>query len=74
MNSVYDVQQLLKKFGIFVYMGERLLDLELMISEIKDLYYSSLINKDELHKALSILRNEILIENNRRKSGEEHGK
>ncbi|MCR2820393.1 YqgQ family protein [Lederbergia panacisoli] len=74
MNNVYDVQQLLKKFGIFVYIGERILDLELMESEIKDLYHSNLLSKDDLHKALSILRNEILIEKNRKKSGEKHGK
>ncbi|MCJ8006830.1 YqgQ family protein [Lederbergia wuyishanensis] len=74
MNTLYEVQQLLKRFGIFVYLGERLLDLEIMEAEIKDLYFSSLIDKEDLHKALSIIRNEINIEKNRKKSGEENGK
>ena len=30
MKTLYDVQQLLKRFGIFVYVGKRLWDIELM--------------------------------------------
>ncbi|MBS4199667.1 YqgQ family protein [Bacillus sp. FJAT-49732] len=70
MNTIYDVQQLLKRFGIFVYLGNRLLDLELMEAEVKDLYFSNLIDKNDLHNALYIIRNEMNIEKNRKKSGE----
>ncbi|MBS4222429.1 YqgQ family protein [Lederbergia citrea] len=66
MKTVYDVQQMLKKFGIFVYVGDRIADLELMESEIKELYFSHLITKDELHTALAIIRNEIQIEKTRK--------
>ncbi|CAM3952413.1 YqgQ family protein [Lederbergia lenta] len=62
MNTVYDVQQLLKKFGIFVYVGERIADLELMEAEIKDLYFANLIPKEQFQQALLILRNEITKE------------
>ncbi|NAP01271.1 DUF910 family protein [Halomonas sp. MG34] len=30
MKTIYDVQQLLKRYGSFVYTGDRLGDLELM--------------------------------------------
>ena len=30
MKTFYDVQQFLKRFGIIVYMGKRLYDIELM--------------------------------------------
>ena len=32
MKTLYDVQQFLKQFGIIVYMGKRLYDIELMRS------------------------------------------
>ena len=41
MNTLYDVQQLLKSFGIFIYVGDRTADLELMEAEVKN--YISLI-------------------------------
>lgn len=62
VNFVYDVQQLLKKFGIFIYLGDRLSELELMEVEVKELYLSNLISKEEMHQALSILKNEINFE------------
>lgn len=67
MKTVYDVQQLLKRFGIFIYVGERVLDLGLMESEIKELYKMNLIQKDEFGQSLLILRMEIEKEKNRRK-------
>ena len=67
MKSIYDVQQLLKKFGIFVYIGDRIADLEFMETEIKELYFSHLINKEDLQLALSLLRHEIDIEKNKKR-------
>ncbi|KQL53542.1 hypothetical protein AN964_08555 [Heyndrickxia shackletonii] len=64
MKTVYDVQQLLKRFGIIIYVGERVLDLELMATEIKELYKMGLIQKDEFQNALLILRMEIEKEKN----------
>ncbi len=62
MNSVYDVQQLLKRFGILIYVGERQADLELMASEVKELYKSQLIDVKVFQMAIGILRSEIAIE------------
>ncbi|WP_106497145.1 YqgQ family protein [Lentibacillus sp. Marseille-P4043] len=59
MKTVYDVRQLLKRFGTFIYIGDRLADMELMEIEIKDLYQSQLIRTDEYQMALLILRKEM---------------
>ena len=37
MRTLYDVQQLLRRFGIYVYVGKRLWDIELMQIELKSL-------------------------------------
>ncbi|WP_102027027.1 YqgQ family protein [Salirhabdus sp. Marseille-P4669] len=58
MNSIYDVQQLLKKFGTIIYVGDRLADLELMEQELKDLQHSNLISTKEFSMALFLLRQE----------------
>jgi uncharacterized protein YqgQ len=58
MNSVYDVQQLLKKFGTFIYVGNRLADLELMEAEIKELYESQCILLNDYQMAILVLKQE----------------
>ena len=35
MKTLYDVQQLLKQFGIVVYLGKRLYDIEMMKIELE---------------------------------------
>lgn len=58
MNSVYDVQQLLKRFGIYVYIGDRVSDLELMEMEVRELYSERLISQEEFQHSILILRRE----------------
>ncbi|WP_188453658.1 YqgQ family protein [Virgibacillus oceani] len=58
MNTVYDIQQLLKKFGTFIYIGDRMAELELMEMELKELYDSQFIRREEYTKAILILRKE----------------
>ncbi len=48
MKTLYDVQQLLKHFGIFVYVGKRLWDIELMAIELDNLYKADAIDKQVL--------------------------
>ncbi|WP_374721575.1 YqgQ family protein [Peribacillus tepidiphilus] len=62
MKTIYDVQQLLKKFGTIIYVGERLADLELMEEELIELYKSQLIESRDFQTALLLLRQEIQIE------------
>lgn len=59
MNTIYDVQQLLKKFGIIVYIGDRVADLELMEEELKELYRSQLVDKKDFEMAILLIRHEI---------------
>jgi uncharacterized protein YqgQ len=59
MNTLYDVQQLLKSFGIFIYVGDRIADLELMEAEVKELYQSNLIDVCDYQMAILLLRREL---------------
>ena len=58
MKTVYDVRQLLKRFSIFIYTGNRIADLDLMEDELKDLSKVNLIESEEFQKAILILRHE----------------
>lgn len=55
---MYDVQQLLRRFGTFIYIGDRLAEIELMETEIKELFQNQFIRTDEYQMALMILRKE----------------
>lgn len=62
MKTLYDVQQLLKRFGIIVYMGKRLYDIEMMKIELERLYQAGLIDKRDYLDAELILRREHGLE------------
>lgn len=58
LETMVDVRQLLKQFGIFVYTGHRVGDAELMEDEIRHLYTSQMISAHDFQKALLIVRAE----------------
>ncbi|HFH7248616.1 TPA: YqgQ family protein [Streptococcus agalactiae] len=62
MKVLLDVQNLLKKFGIYVYIGKRLYDIEVMKIELQRLYDNGLISRDDYLKAELILRREHRLE------------
>jgi uncharacterized protein YqgQ len=62
MKTIYDIQQFLKRFGTYIYVGDRLADLELMEAELTELYHSQLIEQREFQNALFLLRHEIQFE------------
>lgn len=62
MKTLYDVQQLLKRFGIVIYMGKRLYDIEMMAIEAKSLYDNGLLEREEYLLAELILRREHRLE------------
>lgn len=64
-KNVYDVQQLLKQFGIFVYVGNRLWDLEIMMDELKKLHQNNLIEDSVFLSAMTILKKEHPLEQER---------
>ncbi len=55
MNSFYDVQQLLKKFGLIVYFKDEQNTIEMMSQELKALHDSMLISNEEYIQARLIL-------------------
>lgn len=59
MKNLMSIINLLKRFGIFIYTGNRNDDIELMLSEVKDLYESGLLMKEDYLTAVLILRSEI---------------
>ncbi len=58
MKDFFGVLQLLKRFGIYVYTGDRKADIAMMQSEVKDIYDSGLLMKEDYLKAVLILRSE----------------
>ena len=63
MNNLYDVQQLLKKFGYIIYFKDEEDQLEMMEQEIKAMYQSMLIDKETFLQARLII-NQRRIEKN----------
>lgn len=58
MKNLLDIIKLLKRFGVYVYTGNRKDDIDLMASEVKDLYDNGLLLKEDYLKAVLILRYE----------------
>lgn len=65
LRTLYDVQQLLKRFDVFVYVGKRLWDIELMALEIDNLYRAKVIDKDLFLQAKMVLQREHRYEQKR---------
>ncbi|WP_085508868.1 YqgQ family protein [Thalassobacillus devorans] len=70
MKTIYDIQQLLKKFGTFIYIGDRLADLELMEEEIKELHQAQCMSNEDYQMAILLLRSEAARERDRLKGRE----
>ena len=68
-RTLYDVQQLLKEINVFVYVGKRLYDIELMAIELDNLYQSGVVDKSTYTKAKIVLRKEHREEQTRIKRG-----
>ncbi|KRM13209.1 YqgQ family protein [Paucilactobacillus suebicus] len=62
MKTLYDVQQLLKEFGVYVYVGKRKWDIELMALELDNLFKSGVVSHDDYLKAKLVLRHEHHLE------------
>lgn len=58
LRTLYDVQQLLKQFNVFVYVGKRLWDIELMAIEVDHLYQSGVLDRRRFMQAKLVLKHE----------------
>lgn len=58
MKNMYDVIQLLKKYGTYIYTTDRLSDLILMEDEIRELYNSHVLEIKDYQMAILIIRSE----------------
>lgn len=55
MNSILDVRQLLKRFGTFIYIGNREADLHLMEAEIRELHHAGCIPIQEYQECILVI-------------------
>ena len=55
-RTLYDVQQLLKEFNVFVYVGKRLYDIELMAIELDNLYQSGVVDNSTYTKGVNCIK------------------
>jgi len=58
VKDIYDVRQLLKRFGVFIYIGNREADLDLMEEEIRELFHISCISNQVYQESLLLIRKE----------------
>ncbi|OCS88590.1 YqgQ family protein [Caryophanon tenue] len=58
MQNLYDIMQLLKQYGTFIYTTDFLGDLHLMEDEVKELYKSGIMDIKDYQMAMLILRQE----------------
>ena len=65
MKTLYDVQQLLKKFGVFVYVGKRIWDIELIALELDHLHRAGVIDEETFLSAKLVLTREHRLEEQR---------
>lgn len=68
-RTLYDVQQLLKEFNVFVYVGKRLYDIELMAIELDNLHQAGVVDQSTYMKAKIVLRKEHREEFKREQTG-----
>lgn len=69
MHTVYDVRMLLKRFGTFIYSGDRIGDLVLMEGELDELYKMRFITNQEYTIGKMILRQEKNRLENKKEEG-----
>ncbi|WP_342505191.1 YqgQ family protein [Sporosarcina sp. FSL K6-2383] len=60
MKDFFGVLQLLKRFGIYIYTGNRSDDIAMVKSEVKDLYDNGLLMQEDYLQAMLILREEAV--------------
>ncbi|QIL46275.1 YqgQ family protein [Vagococcus coleopterorum] len=55
METLYDVQQLLKRYGTYIYVGKRKWDIEMMGIELDSLYRAQILDIKSYQAAKVVL-------------------
>ncbi|GAA2965613.1 YqgQ family protein [Lactobacillus kefiranofaciens subsp. kefirgranum] len=74
MKTLYDVQQLLEKYGILVHVGKRIWDIELMALELDNINRAGIIDPHDYMVAKLILRKEHRVEELKEKERQKYAK
>ncbi|BDR58396.1 YqgQ family protein [Xylocopilactobacillus apicola] len=64
IKHFYNVLDLLKKFNIYIHLGNRLDDLKLAEVELNRLFRANLIDRDIYLRSMTIVKSEIRKEEN----------
>ncbi|KRN01713.1 hypothetical protein FD13_GL000667 [Levilactobacillus senmaizukei DSM 21775 = NBRC 103853] len=67
MKTLYDVQQLLKKYDIYVYVGRRMWDIEVMALELDHLHQARVVDNTTFIQAKLVLTHEHRLEEEKAK-------
>ncbi|MDF7639140.1 YqgQ family protein [Lactobacillus sp. ESL0791] len=68
MKTLYDVQQLLEKYGVLVHVGKRIWDIELMALELDNINHAGLLDRHDYLVAKLILQREYEREERAKKA------
>lgn len=68
MKTFLDVLQLLKKYDIYIHLGNRLWDIELAAIEVDNLYKAGLVDNKQYAQIKLVLGNEHEAEEKKQKS------
>lgn len=71
MKTLYDVQQLLEKYGVLVHVGKRIWDIELMAIELDNIYHTNLLDQHDYLIAKMILQREHEREERKEKAAKD---
>ncbi|NGP43560.1 YqgQ family protein [Bacillaceae bacterium SIJ1] len=61
MKRYDDVVRLLRRYGSFIYTGDRIADLTLMKTDLKELLDRGILSTADYAQAVNLIRNEELI-------------
>ena len=72
MKSLYDVQQLLEKYGVLVHVGKRIWDIEFMAIELDNIRHAGVLDEHTYMIAKLILQREHEAEERKEKEPKKH--
>lgn len=59
MKSIYELRQFIQKYGTFIYTGDRIGDLELLETELRQLYEWQMIDSQQFQQGIILIKKEL---------------